>query len=100
VSLAAVVALGAILAGIYPTAMALATDAFPGHSGKVVGFLSVFVAAGGLLPSLVGRLSDLSAARDLGVLPQAVVGLGVLLFAAILAVRLPRRAPGITPAAR
>jgi fucose permease len=100
VTLAAVIALGLVLAGVYPTAMVLATDAFPGHSGKVVGFLSVFVAVGGLLPSVVGRLSDASAAHDLGVLPPAVVGLGVLLFAAVAAIRLPRRAAAVTPASR
>ncbi len=99
VTLAAVVALGAALAGVYPTAMALATDAFPGHSGKVVAFLSAFVATGGLLLSGVGRLSDLSEARDMGVLPPAVVGGGVLLLATILAIRLPRPAARVTPAA-
>jgi len=99
VTLAAVVALGAALAGVYPTAMALATDAFPGHSGKVVAFLSAFVATGGLLLSGVGRLSDLSEARDMGVLPPAVVGGGVLLLATILAIRLPRPAAKVTPAA-
>jgi fucose permease len=98
VTLAAVVALGAALAGFYPTAMALATDAFPGHSGKVVAFLSAFVATGGLLLSGVGRLSDLSDARDMGVLPPAVVGLGVLLLAAVFAIRLPRPAARVTPA--
>jgi fucose permease len=98
ITLAAVVALGAALAGVYPTAMALATDAFPGHSGKVVGFLSAFVAAGGLLLSGVGRLSDLSEARDMGVLPPTVAGLGVLLLATVLAIRLPRpAAPRVTP---
>jgi len=99
VTLAAVVALGAALAGVYPTAMALATDAFPGHSGKVVAFLSAFVATGGLLLSGVGRLSDLSDARDMGVLPPAVVGGGVLLLATVLAIRLPRPAAKVTPAA-
>jgi fucose permease len=99
VTLAAVVALGAALAGVYPTAMALATDAFPGHSGKVVAFLSAFVATGGLLLSGVGRLSDLSEARDMGVLPPAVVGGGVLLLGTILAIRLPRPAVKVTPAA-
>ncbi len=99
VTLAAVVALGAALAGVYPTAMALATDAFPGHSGKVVAFLSAFVATGGLLLSGVGRLSDLSDARDMGVLPPAVVAGGVLLLGTILAIRLPRPAAKVTPAA-
>lgn len=89
VTLAATVLFGAFLAGIYPTAMALATDAFPGQSGRVVGFLSVFVALGGfLLPAGVGRLSD---SRGIGVLPAVVVAFSAVLLGAVLALRFPAR---------
>jgi fucose permease len=78
---------GALFAGIYPTAMALATDAFPGESGRVVGFLAVFVALGGfLLPSGVGRLSD---AHGIGVLPVVIVAMSVVMLASVRALRLP-----------
>jgi fucose permease len=91
----AAVAIGAVLAGIYPTAMAYATDRFPGHSGTVVAFLSVFVAVGGfLMPSGLGRLSD---AFGIGVLPVVVAGLGLVLLTAILGVRAPRPSPEVTP---
>ncbi len=95
----AVMAIGAALAGVYPTAMAYATDRFPGQSGVVVGFLSVFVALGGfLLPSGLGRLSD---AFGIGVLPAVVVAMGAVLLGTVLAIRAPRAAAaGATPAPR
>jgi fucose permease len=94
-TLAAAVAIGAALAGVYPTAMAYATDRFPGQSGVVVGFLSVFVALGGfLLPSGLGRLSD---AFGIGVLPAVVVAMGAVLLAAVLAIRPARAAPAVSP---
>jgi fucose permease len=98
-SLLAVMAIGAALAGVYPTAMAWATDRFPGRSGVVVGLLSVFVALGGfLLPAGLGRLSD---TFGIGVLPAVVVGMGTVLLAMILALRAPWRArPEVTPAPR
>jgi FHS family glucose/mannose:H+ symporter-like MFS transporter len=98
VTLLATVLFGLALAGIYPTAMALVTDAFPGASGRVVGFLSVFVAVGGFaFPAGVGRLSD---AAGIGVLRGMVVVLAVLLLGAIAALRLrppgePARAAGV-----
>lgn len=92
-TLAAVVAIAAALAGVFPTAMAFATDRFPGRSGQVVGFLAVFVALGGfLLPSGLGRLSD---AFGIGVLPRVVVAMSALLLAAVAALRASR-----APAAR
>jgi fucose permease len=99
VTLAATIGLGAVFAGVYPTAMALATDTFPGHSGTVVGFLLVFVALGGLLvPSAVGRLSD---AHGIGVLPLVELAGGAALLLVVLALRLPRRAAqGVTPGSR
>jgi len=96
-TLVAVMAIGAALAGVYPTAMAWATDRFPGQSGVVVGLLSVFVALGGfLLPAGLGRLSD---AFGIGVLPAVVVGAGAVLLALVLALRTPRSSgAGATPA--
>jgi fucose permease len=79
-TLAAVVASGGLLAGIYPTAMAYVTGRFPGHSGRVVAFVSVFGSAGGfVLPSLLGWLAD---SFGIAVLPAFVAALSVLLFAA------------------
>jgi fucose permease len=87
-TLAATILFGLALAGIYPTLMALVTDAFPGASGRVVGFLSVFVAVGGFaFPAGVGRLSD---ARSITVLPAVVVLASVLLLGTFRALRLPR----------
>jgi fucose permease len=86
-TLTATVLFGLSMAGIYPTLMALVTDAFPGASGRVVGFLAVFVAVGGFaFPAGVGRLSD---ARSITVLPAVVVAVSVLLLGTVRAMRLP-----------
>jgi fucose permease len=80
-TLAAVLVSGGFLAGVYPTAMAYVTGRFPGHSARVVGFVSVFGSAGGfVLPSLLGRLAD---SFGIAVLPAFVTGLAVLLFVAL-----------------
>ncbi|MGC3999446.1 MAG: MFS transporter [Anaeromyxobacter sp.] len=93
VTLAAVVLLGLGLAGIFPTVMAHATVAFPGHAGKVVALLAVFASLGGFfIPSAVGRVAD---AQDIGVLPPIVAALAAAL---LLVVRLiPRPAPAPAP---
>jgi fucose permease len=84
-TLAAVVLLGLSLAGIFPTTMALVTGRFPGHSGKVVGLLTVFAAVGGFaFPSGVGRLADLF---GIGVLPPVAAVLALVLLAGVRAAR-------------
>lgn len=94
-TLAAVLLLGLFLAGIFPTTMAYATSAFPGHSGKVVALLSVFASVGGFaFPTGAGRLAD---SFGIGALPPLAAALALALVIAIRAVRRPAPAPH-TPA--
>jgi MFS family permease len=100
VTLGSVFLLGLFLAGIFPTTLAFVTEMFPGHAGKVVGFLSVFASLGGfLVPSAVGRLAD---AWGVGVLPPSVAALSLVLFACVKLVlsRLLRRPPADGPRLR
>ena len=81
-TLAAMFALGICLAGIFPTTMAHVTGLFPGHSGKVTAFLTVFSSVGGfVLPSLLGRIAD---SAGVGAFPLFVVVLAALMTAVLV----------------
>ena len=81
VTLGAVFVLGFFLAGIFPTAIAHVTGLFPGHSGKVTAFLTVFSSVGGfVLPSLLGRIAD---STSIGAFPLFVEALAALMFAGV-----------------
>jgi MFS family permease len=87
VTLATLLLLGLALSGIFPTTMALVTEAFPGHAGKVVAFLAVFASLGGFAgPTVAGRLADVA---GMGALPPYAAGLAL---AMLVGVRWARRA--------
>jgi MFS family permease len=89
-TLGSMLLLGLALSGIFPTTMALVTEAFPGHAGKVVAFLAVFASLGGFAgPTVAGRLADLA---GIEILPPFAAGLAL---AMLVAVRWARR--GATP---
>jgi fucose permease len=91
VTLACLLLLGLALSGIFPTTMALVTEAFPGHAGKVVAFLAVFASLGGFAgPTAAGRLAD---AVGIESLPPFAAGLAL---AMLVCVRWARR--GAMPA--
>lgn len=78
-TLATVLFLGLSLSGIFPTAMASATERFPQNTGSVAAFLSVFASLGGfLLPSGLGRLADF---KGIEVFPLFITVLSVFLAA-------------------
>jgi MFS family permease len=92
VTLASVALLGLALSGIFPTTMALVTEAFPGHAGKVVAFLAVFASVGGLVgPSVAGRLAD-----EVGIaaLPPFAAGLALAMLVSVRWARRVRVAGG------
>jgi MFS family permease len=91
-TLACVALLGLALSGIFPTTMALVTEAFPGHAGKVVAFLAVFASVGGFVgPTLAGRLAD---AVGIESLPAFAAGLALAMLAGV---RWARRVPAVRP---
>jgi FHS family glucose/mannose:H+ symporter-like MFS transporter len=91
VSLAAVLLLGGCLAGIFPTTMAYATAAFPGHSGKVVALLSVSASVGGFVfPTGAGRLAD---TFGNGALPPLAATLALALGVGVWSIQRPARSP-------
>ena len=76
--IAMVLVLGLSLAGIYPTVMAFVTSRFPGKSGKIVAFLTIFGSLGGfVIPSGFGKIADIS---GIAVLPLALTGIAILLL--------------------
>lgn len=92
VTLACLLLLGLALSGIFPTTMALVTEAFPGHAGKVVAFLAVFASLGGFAgPTAAGRLAD---SAGIGVLPAFAAGLAL---AMLVCVRWARRGTTLSP---
>ena len=65
----AVVICGASLAGVYPTALAIAGDRFQSHSGTVFGILFAIALAGGMiLPWASGQLGGVVGLRSVFVL--------------------------------
>jgi fucose permease len=85
VTLAAVILLGGCLAGIFPTTMAYASAAFPGHSGKVVALLSVSASVGGFVfPTGAGRLAD---TFGIGALPPLAAALALALGVGVWSVQ-------------
>jgi fucose permease len=75
------VAVGAALAGVFPTALGIAGARYPAHSGTVFGLLFTMALAGGMtLPWLTGQL-----AAAWGLRPA--LGLVVLQFLAIAALQ-------------
>jgi len=91
-TLACLLLLGLALSGIFPTTMALVTEAFPGHAGKVVAFLAVFASLGGFVgPTAAGRLAD---SAGIGILPPFTAGLAL---AMLVCVRWARRGTTLSP---
>jgi fucose permease len=81
VTLACMFVIGFSLSGIYPTIMAIMTQLFPGRSGKVVAFMTVFGSIGGFfIPSLIGRAAD---SYSISVLPPFIAVLSLLMCAII-----------------
>jgi len=73
-----VISLGATLAGIFPTVLAVAGSRFPAHSGTVFGILFTMALSGGMtLPWVTGQ-----AAAAWGLRPA--LGLVVLQLLAVL----------------
>jgi fucose permease len=80
-AVAMTVAVGATLAGIFPTVLAVAGARFPAHSGTVFGLLFTMALAGGMtLPWVTGQL-----AAAWGLRPA--LGLVVLQFLAVAALQ-------------
>jgi MFS family permease len=78
VTLVCLTLLGLVLSGVFPTTMALVTETFPGHAGKVVAFLAVFASLGGFVgPTVAGRLADTA---GIGSLPPFAAGLALAMF--------------------
>lgn len=82
-----VINLGFIIAGLYPTFVALAAHKFPASSGQVSGFLSVFGLAGSaVFPFAVGLWADRSGIGALTaaevILTVAMIVCGLFAFAA------------------
>ncbi len=76
-----VLALGFIIACLYPTLVALASHKFPSSSGQVAGFLSVFgVLGSAFFPAAVGFWADVS---GIGALTgaEAMLAGGMIVFA-------------------
>ena len=93
VTLTCLTLLGLALSGIFPTTMALVTEAYPGHAGKVVAFLAVFASLGGFVgPTVAGRLADVA---GIAALPPYAAGLAL---AMLVGVRWARRATTGAPA--
>lgn len=84
---AAVIALalgfGFVIAGIYPTVVAMVSQRFPASSGQLAPVLSVFAAIGSLVwPPAIGAAADL---RGMAVLPWIQLALTALMFAGLAA---------------
>jgi fucose permease len=88
---AATVAVGATLAGVFPTVLGIAGARYPAHSGTVFGLLFTMALAGGMtLPWATGQL-----AAAWGLRPA--LGLVVLQFVAIAALQWAVRAGSARP---
>jgi fucose permease len=81
VTLACIFVIGFSLSGIYPTIMAIMTRLFPGRSGKVVAFMTVFGSIGGFfIPSIIGRAAD---SYSISILPPFIAVLSLAMCMAI-----------------
>ncbi|HEX2953385.1 MAG TPA: MFS transporter, partial [Bacillota bacterium] len=77
-SIGVVFILGLFLAGVYPTIMAVVAVRFPGRTGEISAFVSIFSSLGGaLIPSGIGRIADLV---DITELPLLIGGLALILI--------------------
>lgn len=71
--------LGFLLAGIYPTQMALTTVYYPGMTGMVTSFITGVGSLGALfIPSAFGKLADWIGIQQL---PVIILGLATVMFA-------------------
>jgi fucose permease len=76
-----VLCLGLIIAGLYPTLVALASQKFPASSGQVASFLSVFgVVGSAIFPAAVGFWADASGIGAL-VGAEVILTVGMIVFA-------------------
>lgn len=83
-TIANIIIVGLFLSGLYPNIMAYSNSLFPGKTGTVSSFISVIGSLGGfLVPTLIGRLSDL---HGIGLLSISIFVLLVLvaLFSVLL----------------
>jgi FHS family glucose/mannose:H+ symporter-like MFS transporter len=78
-----VLVFGFVIAGQYPTFVALVSQRFPEASGQVTSFLSIFASLGSFVwPPAVGALAD---AQGIAVLPWAQLAMTVLFVGAAAA---------------
>lgn len=82
-SLVIVLVLGFLIAGLYPTFVALISQPFPASNGQIAPFLSIFASVGSFLwPPLIGVYAD---AQGIRILPWAELILTALMLAVALA---------------
>jgi fucose permease len=80
-TLGAMLALGVLLAGIYPTLMASATSYYPGLTGMATAFISFFASLGGFfIPAAIGGIADWA-----GITKLPIILLGLTVMMALLA---------------
>lgn len=73
-----VVALGLLYAGIFPTNMAAVISKYPGRSGAISSFVTIFSSLGGsLIPSALGKSADIVGIRNM---PVIIIFVAVGLF--------------------
>jgi fucose permease len=87
IALILVLLIGFVIAGQYPTIVALASQKFPSSSGQVTSFLSVFGTIGTLIwPPAIGVMADKSNIGNLAwaelVLTVIMIFMGLMTFAA------------------
>lgn len=74
--------LGFLLAGVFPTQMALTTSFYPGMAGMITAFISGFASLGVfVIPAAFGKIADWAGILHL---PTFIFGLSVLMFAFVL----------------
>lgn len=73
-----VVALGLLYAGIFPTNMAAVISKYPGRSGSISSFVTIFSSLGGsLIPSALGKSADIVGIQNM---PVIIIFVAVGLF--------------------
>lgn len=79
-----VVLLGLLYAGIFPTNMAAVISKYPGRSGSISSFVTIFSSLGGsIIPSALGKSADIVGIRNMPVIIVFVaVGLFILTLVA------------------
>lgn len=93
-TLLATLFLGLLLAGIFPTLMVSATSHYPGLTGKVTAFISLFASLGGFfIPSAIGNVADW-----VGIIKFPVIILGLAVAMALFALGKERLEKGCAAA--